>query len=139
MNARPQQECAGAIMTYKIEEKTVQAATIVHAAATILATIDVAEYDILTLFPVYVKGDETSLELLIFWTAVHGGTPVQEATWSTDAARTPTNRSYKWTASGSEPIQLDVSHLIEVVIKDDATDGTPDGTLALDYLLARKD
>jgi len=120
-----------------IKQVTVQAATTIHANATTIATIVCDHYDRLILYPSYVKGDETGVYISLWFSGERGGTAIQDATWSIDADRTITYHRYYLTASGGGPIVLDITGHCEIVVKDDANGGTPTGTLALSYTLAR--
>jgi hypothetical protein len=127
--------------TLRTDEKNLVTGETITAAVTAIGDpIDCKNADDLTLFVNYTNGDEDSFAIIIFWSTKSGGTPAQEATWSTIATRAATQHTYNiGTASIVLPIRLDVSHLTEVVVKGDATGGTPTGTVTIDYILARKD
>ena len=118
------------------------ATTIAKTTATAVGKeINVKEYEYLTLYIGYVNGDETGCNLYVYEENEKGGTDYQDITWS-DASGTITgqvNTVYLGTASVSRHIVYDVRKINYIVVKQggSANDGTPTGTLAVDYTLTR--
>jgi len=122
---------------------------ILQAATTIAKTtptavggeINVSRYDYLTLYFTYVNGDETGCNAYVYEESEKGGTDYQDITWS-DASGTITgqvNLVYLGAASVSTRIVYDVRKINYIVVKQGGSDndGTPTGTLAVDYTLTR--
>ena len=86
------------------------------------------------------NGDETGLKVYVYEENEPDGTDYQDYTWA-DAAGvvTVTQNVLKVTASISTPVVVDVSKMNWIVVKQGGSDndGTPTGTLAMDYTLTR--
>lgn len=116
---------------------TIQAATTITAAETAIGSIiDVSNYNTLTVFVKYVKGDETSYDIIAKARHAIAGTEYPSCSWSPGSGtKTVTADIFRMTANGSHYIQLDVRGIKFITLYGDATGGTPDGTAALDYTL----
>ena len=119
---------------------------ILQTAATIAKTtetnvgglLDVAIYDRLTLWLDYVKGDETGLNVYIYFLKVGGGTAYELTEWETSSGvYTNTDQKLQFTANASTYVTFDVSGVELVQVKQGGSnnDGTPTGTLAVSYTL----
>lgn len=124
-------------------KKVLQAATTIAKTTptTVGGEIDVSQYEYISLFMDYVNGDETGLNVYVYEENEAAGTDYQDITW-TDASGTLTaqvNVLYLGTASVSRKIVYDVRKMNYIVVKQGGSnnDGTPTGTLAVDYTLTR--
>lgn len=119
---------------------------VLQAAATIAKTtqtkvgsaIDVAEYDYLTLFIAYVKGDETGLNIYPYIKfGEDDATKYQFTEWATAGGTyTKTDQKLQFTASATTYFTFDVRGIefVEIYQGGSNNDGTPTGTLAVSYL-----
>ena len=116
---------------------TIQAATTITANETAIGSIiDVSNYNTMTVFVKYVKGDETSYDIIPKVRHAIAGTEYPACSWSPAAGtKTITADKFRVTANGSHYIQLDVRGIKFVTLYGDATAGTPTGTVALEYSL----
>lgn len=116
------------------------AATIAKTTETIMGNeIGCAGYNTITLFYVYVNGDETGLAIYPYIMFETGGAAFQDQDWlSTAGTRTVTANNYKVIASGNYSIELDVSaaEFIKFMQGGSDNDGTPTGTVAAYYTLS---
>ena len=118
------------------------ATTIAKTTPTVIGfEINVSEHGILSLFLDYVNGDETGLNIYAYKLSEAGGTNYQDLTWTNTAGTiaAQTNLVYLGTASVNRDIDIDVSTMNYIVFKQGGSDndGTPTGTLAVDYTLTR--
>jgi hypothetical protein len=117
----------------------IQAATTIHAAETVMGgEIQCGGYDTLVLWLDYTKGDETSVAVIPKLLRVSSGTEYQLQDWTAAAgAKTVTANSFVMSATGNHYIILDVRGIEIVKFYEDATGGTPTGTLAAAYTMTR--
>ena len=122
---------------------TLQAASVI-AKTTQTAVGDVigtTGYSYLTLFVSYVKGDETGVSIKVNFKHTASSTSMQEVEWTdTAGVLTVVPRSYKLTATGNVPIRIDVTGVDYVSVTQGGSnnDGTPTGTLAINYTLSEE-
>lgn len=123
-------------------KKVLQAATTIAKTTptTIKAEIDVSEYNEISFFVIYSKGDETGVNFYVYTQSEAGGTVYQDNTLK-DSSGTLSNTFNKVTllATTTLRIDFDVSETNYVIAKQGGSnnDGTPTGTLAVDYTLTR--
>jgi hypothetical protein len=114
-----------------------QAATVIaKTTQTLVGEIDCARQNFLTLWIDYVKGDETGLNVYVYFRRVSSGTNYQDATWSATAGtKTATANMYQMTASANRYLTIDVEGIDYVAVYQGGSnnDGTPTGTLAVAY------
>ena len=127
-------------MGYSVQDLKIvdlQAATTIHAAETVMGgEIDVSGYSRVGIFVTYTKGDETSVKVIPKFLVAAGGTEHPDCSWSGAAGtRTVTADTYSMTASGSHFILLNVENHALMKLYEDATGGTPSGTLLVKYTL----
>lgn len=119
----------------------IQAATTITAAETAMGTnpeILCGAYDKLTLFLDYVNGDETSVAVIAKFLWASGGTEYPHVDWTAAAgAKTATANSFTMDASANRYIVFDIRGLEIIKFYQDATGGTPTGTLAATYTMTR--
>lgn len=115
----------------------IQTASIIHAAETVLGTeIDVSNYSTMAIYIDYTNGDETNVAIIPKILRVTGGDEHPIGTWSTAAgAKTITADTYVMSATGKHVIVLDVKGYNIIKLYEDATGGTPTGTLQVGYSL----
>ena len=129
-------------MTVSKSQELQALATIAKTTPTAVGgEIDTSNAVMLTLYMAYVNGDETGLNIYVYELHETGGTVFQDNTW-TDASGTVTaqvNTIYLGTATVNRQIVIDVSNINWIVVKQGGSDddGTPTGTLAMDYTLTR--
>ena len=113
-------------------------ATTIEAAESIIGKeIQCAGYDVLSLFVDYTKGDETSLSIIPYSMFETGGDGFQFQTWTmSGAVRTFTKSVFSLTATGKYLMMFDVSGIEYIRFHQDATGGTPSGTIAAAYAMA---
>lgn len=116
---------------------TIQGATTITAAETAMGSIiDVSNYNTMTVFVTYVKGDETSYDLIAKARHAIAGTEYPACSWTPGSGtKTVTADKFRMTADGSHYIQLDVRGIKFITLYGEATAGTPTGTSAVDYSL----
>jgi len=114
-----------------------QAATTITAAEGSTGTINTATYSQLVVWLDYTKGDETSVAIIPKFLAVGGGDEHPYMEWSTDDAKLRVAKTFVLSASAKAYIVLDVKAVTQVKIYQDATGGTPTGTLQVSYVLSR--
>ncbi len=129
-------------MTTSTKRVLQAATTIAKTTATAVGKeINVSEHDYLTLYIGYVNGNETGCNLYVYEENEKGGTDYQDVTWVEASGRltATVNKVYLGTASVSRHIVYDVRKINWIVVKQggSANDGTPTGTLAVDYTLTR--
>jgi len=85
----------------------------------------------------YVNGDETKCTITIYKLLTNGGTAVQTGTWGSGANATYTKDSFDTLSDVDDDIQIpiDVSDCSYVQIFAQMADGTPTGTIAVEYAL----
>jgi len=123
-----------------LKTKTLQAATVIAKTTQTLVgeIIEVGDYEFVTLFFTYIKGDETGLTIVPSFMATSTGTACPFAEWSAAAGgKTVTSSTFLLTASRNGFITLDVRGIPYVMFQQGGTanDGTPTGTLAASYVL----
>lgn len=118
--------------------KEIQAATTIHAAETVIGgEIDVHAFNTLAVFVDYTNGDETSVDIIPKFLNEAGGDEHPLCSWSSAAGvKTVTADKFQLTASGKHYVTLDVRGLNFVKLYEDATGGTPTGTLQCGYTLS---
>ena len=118
--------------------KEIQAALVIHAVETAIGSnIDVRNFSTMCIYVDYTNGDETSVDIIPKFLRVSGGDEHQDCTWSGAAGtRTVTKDLYRMTASGKHFITLDVRGKNIVQLYEDATGGTPTGTVQVGYSLS---
>ena len=100
--------------------------------------IECGAYDSLTLFLDYVNGDETSVAVIAKTLRVSEGTEYPDVAWSAAAgAKTATANSYTMDATANRVITFDIRGVEIIKFYQDATGGTPTGTLAAAYSMTR--
>lgn len=98
--------------------------------------IDVSKYKTLTIYPKYVKGDETTAQIKIIELHASGGAEHQLGQY-TNSSGTLTKEVWEYTYTGTQvcvPITIDVTGKILIKIYTKATGGTPTGTMKIDYV-----
>ena len=119
-----------------------KAAAVTTAAETAIggdsAEIKCGRYDTLALFLDYVKGDETNVAIIAKFLRTTGGTEYPHIDWTAAAgAKTLTANSFVMSATGNHYIVFDIRGLEFIKFYEDATGGTPTGTLAASYTMTR--
>lgn len=113
-----------------------QAATTITAAETVIGSeIDCSQYNTLTIWVDYTKGDETSYDIIPKYLRVTSGDEHPFGVWSTGAIKAWTAEKFRLTASAKVYIVLNVHGIDIVKIYGDATGGTPTGTAQVGYSL----
>jgi hypothetical protein len=117
-----------------------QAATVISKTNQTLigSVIETGDYDYITLFFTYVKGDETGLTIVPSMMRTSTGTAHPFAEWSSAAgAKTVTSSTFTLTASRNGYMTFDVRGIPYIMFTQGGTsnDGTPTGTLAASYTL----
>lgn len=117
----------------------IQAATVITAAETVMGgEIKCGAYDTFILWLNYVNGDETNVAVVLKFLRVTGGTEYPLMDWTAAAgAKTLTANSFVMSATGNHYIVLDVRGVEIIKFYEDATGGTPSGTLAASYTMTR--
>lgn len=117
----------------------IQAATTITAAETAMgAEIACGAYDTLTVWLDYVKGDETNVTVVPKFLRVSGGTEYPLMDWTaTPGTKNPTDNTFVISATANRYIVLDVRGKEFIKFYQDATGGTPNGTLAAAYTMTR--
>lgn len=114
-----------------------QAATTITAAETAIGgEIDVSNYENMTVYLDYTKGDETSLDIIPKVLRKSGDDEHQYCTWGSGGTKTVTQVKFQLTATGKYYLKLDITGLQLMKIYGDATGGTPTGTVQLGYTLS---
>lgn len=115
-----------------------QSATTVTTASTqIGADIDCSSYSYVTLFIDYTKGDETSVEIVPYYSdGLETPKEYQDQSWTATAGtKTATVNEYQVSATGKYYITFDVRGVSVIRFKQSATAGTPTGTIYASYTL----
>ena len=124
-----------------IARGTLQAATtIAKTTQTAIGEVACDGFDYLTLFMVYVNGDETGVDVQAHVEWESAGTAFQDQSWTAAAGtKTATVNEYNMTSSGSYYITFDVRgvEFIKFTQGGSNNDGTPTGTLAVYYTLKK--
>lgn len=112
-----------------------QPATIVHAVETQIGDdIDVRRQRNLSIGINYTKGDETTVTIRLYKLFVESGVEYQAGTYGFGAGATHTFDSFDFSGTVvPPPLELDVSGCAYVKVTEQATLGTPTGTLAVEY------
>ena len=123
-----------------ISRGILQAATVIAKTTQTLigAEILCGGYETITLFLVYVKGNETGVIVTPWIMHSTGGTAYQDQSWSVAAgSKTITANNFLMTATGNHIIVMDVSgaEFVKFTQGGSNNDGTPTGTLAANYML----
>ncbi len=115
----------------------VQPATVVTAAETTIGgNIPTAQFNTLVVMFDYSIGDETLYELIPYAVAVAGGDEHQFGEWTVGGTKTLTPIKFSMTTSTTGYFMFNVTGIPIVVVKGDATGGTPNGTVQLTYILS---
>jgi len=99
--------------------------------------IDVTNYKTLTIYPKWVKGDETSAQIQIAELYATGGTEhvIGAYTNSTGILSVePWTYTYITSSQSGVPISIDVTGKKFIKIYTKATGGTPTGSMKIDYI-----
>lgn len=119
-----------------VKSGELKAKSVTFAAETVVATVDTVDYGWLTLHFDYSKGDETQVDIKIYGLHTGGGTEYANTLWSESAGvYTREVEIYRLAATSKSQLTLDVRGKRLVKIYEDATGGTPDGTLGVGYTL----
>ena len=120
-----------------ITTAVIQTASVIHATETVIGSeIDVSTASYMTIFFEYLQGDEDSVAIIPKVLRVTGGTEHPANSWSSSAGvKTVTANSHSVSTDGNHYIVLDVRGLNIIKLYEDATGGTPDGSLAVSYTL----
>lgn len=120
-----------------IKTAEIQALTTITAAETIIGSaIDTRNFNTLTIYIDYDKGDETSYDIIPKTYRVSGGDAHPICSWSPGSGtKTVTADIFRMTATGNHYIVLDVRGINIVGIFGDATGGTPSGKAQIGYTL----
>ncbi len=113
-------------------------ATIAKTAQTLVGfEIPVGGFDTLTLFIEYTKGDETGLILQPHYLYALAGTAFRDVSWSAAAGtKLATVNEFKITATADRVIVFDLRgvEFFRLTQGGSDNDGTPTGTLAVNYI-----
>ena len=113
------------------------ATTIAKTTETVVGTIiDTGHFDYLTLFLVYVNGDETGVNVYPYLMPLSTGTETQLTDWdTTSGVYTHTAQVINFTANATVSVTIDVRGIrfAKIYQGGSANDGTPTGTLAVSY------
>jgi hypothetical protein len=100
--------------------------------------IGTENYEFLTVFLTYVKGDETGVDVILNLRHSKGGTDHPNRIWaSSSGVQTSNVEKIRLAASGSYAFTWDIGGVDFVSFTQGGSnnDGTPTGTLAADYTL----
>ncbi|MCK5281866.1 MAG: hypothetical protein KAK00_00490 [Nanoarchaeota archaeon] len=116
----------------------IQTASVIHAAETVIGSeIDVRNFSTMCIYIDYTNGDETSVDIIPKFLRVSSGDEYPDCSWSGAAGtRTVTADIYRLTATGKHFLVLDVRGKNIIKLYEDATGGTPTGTVAVSYALS---
>lgn len=116
-----------------------KAAAVTTAAETVMgAEIQCGAYDTITLFLDYVNGDETSVAVIAKFLRTTGGTEYPHVDWTAAAGvKTATANSFSMNATANRYITFNIKGVEFIKFYEDATGGTPTGTLAASYTMTR--
>lgn len=114
-----------------------ETAAVIHATATAIGgIIPVGEYEWMTVLLEYVNGDETHVDVYPVFLDQAGGIAAPWQEWTAAAgAKTATACTMRLAATGPYSRTFDVRGIQNVVLYEDATGGTPTGTLEVIVVL----
>jgi hypothetical protein len=111
-------------------------ATVTAAETAIGGEIDCGAYNRITFFLDYAKGDETNVAITPKILRETGGTEYPYMVWTNSSGTYSVEAgSFVMAATGNHYITIDISGISVIKLYQDATGGTPDGTIVVGYLL----